>query len=119
MRVLALVLIVFLVGCVTIQSEVESGSKVITEGQERTYTNNVRLMEEGFDINEVYMRPGDSIDIFVADNGVDGHYILLNNERVTDREIGKGETINIGFPDEGEYTITDETSKSFLNVIVE
>ena len=110
-RLFALLLILF-VGCVQVKMELDSGEKVVTF-EETAYDYDVRLTDKGFDTDSATVRAGDSIVIYIEDairnEDVHGHYITLNNNRVTDKELRHGDQVQVDFDTPGSYVLADET----------
>ena len=111
-------------GCATVEKNVDitesdsfsiEGEDTISEGSSE---NDIRLASEGFEITETALNKGESLTIIVVDDIVSGHYLTIDGHRVSSKDIGNGDKINIPFDTEGIFEILDENSGATLSVNV-
>lgn len=91
-----------------VKSVDKSSNEIISETE-------VRLTAKGFDKDAVTLAKKDSLTIIIADE-VNGHYLTMSGSRLSERQLFKGEKINVNFPSNGIFEIIDETSKQSLKV---
>ena len=117
MKIWILLLALLVVGCTVVKEDYNSGNVQMDVGNEaKAFTYDVRLTDNGFDINEADIAAGDTIDLYVS--GSQEHYLSFQGDRISD-VLEDGDIIPLDFVDKGRYEISDETTKSVLIVNVE
>jgi hypothetical protein len=115
--------LVVLSGCVVIEKKDEgvftTKTSVIESGnvEEKDVEYDVVLSGEGFERDEITVGIGQDLSIICTSN-VTGHYLTLNGQRISNKELNDGEIIDVALDKIGNYKIIDEETKSALFVKV-
>ncbi|MCK5283228.1 MAG: hypothetical protein KAK00_07505 [Nanoarchaeota archaeon] len=111
---------VLLTGCMVVE---DTGTHAILtteaeEGEKITFEDEVRLTAEGFDADKITIEKGNSLTIFIVDDDINGHYLTMEDARLSEKQLSDGDKINVAFDETGKFEIIDETSKNSLIVNV-
>jgi len=127
-QILALLLVVFMIGCATTveTEEVEEQENIVEEvgeeAPEQSKAKNgedVKFTQKGFSEDVITIKAGSAVTIIVDEDSSNDYSFVITGSNSKSVERFPGERVEIPFEEAGEYTVMSIPFNKKLTVVVE